>query len=111
MPPNFYHQVSFSRRQFSLARIFFGKIFFLARLFRAEKNGNANKKSCRKKSRAKKEVVPKKKGVPEKTDVVKKKLDDKNYVALTVLRRDWFFQLKLFTNFTATHLKLFPYVT
>ena len=27
MPPNFYHQVSFSRRQFSLARL-----FFLARL-------------------------------------------------------------------------------
>ena len=32
VPPNFSHQVSFSRRQFSLARLFFffGTTFFLA---------------------------------------------------------------------------------
>ena len=41
VPPNFSHKVSFSRRQFSLARLFFfrhdffffGTTFFLARLF------------------------------------------------------------------------------
>ena len=69
MLPNFYHHVSFSRRQFSLARIllsarlFFGPpFFFLARLL-----------SCRKemvpktKSRAKKKVVPKKKSREKET--------------------------------------------
>ena len=35
------------------------------------------KKSCQKEK-----VVPKKNVVPEETDVVKKKLDEKNYVAL-----------------------------
>ena len=79
VPPNFDHQVSFSRRQFSLARLFFrhefcfrhdffwGTTLFSARLFvfgtiffRHEK------------------VVPKKIFVPEKTEVVKKKLDVKN---------------------------------
>ena len=41
--------------------------------------------SCRKKKRScqKKELCRKKKFVPEKTDVVKKKLDEKNQVALT----------------------------
>ena len=41
---------------------------------RAEKkNGAGNKKSCQNKK-----VVPKKKVLPEETDVVKKKLDEKN---------------------------------
>ena len=33
VPPNFSHQVSFTRRQFSLARLFFWHDFFLAQLF------------------------------------------------------------------------------
>ena len=33
VPPNFSHQVSFTRRQFSLARLFFGTTFFSARQF------------------------------------------------------------------------------
>ena len=45
-----------------------------------KKSRAKNKKSCRKK------VVPKKRVVPEKTNIVKKKLDAKNYVALTGLR-------------------------
>ena len=82
MPPNFYHQVSFSRRQFSLARLFF---------FRHDFSKTLPKKMVPKtKSRAQKTVVPprkvvpkkktcqKKKVVPEKTDVVKRKLDDKS---------------------------------
>ena len=74
MLPNFYHHVSFSRRQFSLARIlfsarlFFGPTFFFSgTTFVVPKgNGAENKKSCQKKSCA------------EKKKVVKKKLDDKN---------------------------------
>ena len=80
MTPNFYHQVSFTRRQFSLAslfflaRLFFGtffsarlflgaRLFFWARLFVFSTIffGKVLEKV-----------------VPEKTDVVKKKLDDKN---------------------------------
>ena len=47
---------------------------------RAEKKNDAkNKKSCQKNKRAeKKKSCRKKRVVPEKTDVVKKKLDEKN---------------------------------
>ena len=47
---------------------------------RAEKNVVPKKKS-----RANRTVAPKKRVVPEKTNIVKKKLDEKNYVALTGL--------------------------
>ena len=45
----------------------------------SKKSRAPQKKSCQKK------VVPKKKVVPEKTNIVKRKLDDKNWVALTGL--------------------------
>ena len=46
---------------------------------RAEKNSRARKKKVvSKKSRANGTVVPKKRVVPEKTNIVKKKLDEKN---------------------------------
>ena len=38
-----------------------------------------------KKRGANRTVVPKKRVVPEKTNIVKKKVDEKNYVALTGL--------------------------
>ena len=81
MPPNFYHQVSFSRLFFFGATFFFGTTFFSARLFVFGTISFRHEKVVpeKTKSRArKKKVVPKKKFVPEKTDVVKKKHDDKN---------------------------------
>ena len=53
---------------------------------RAKKSRVRGKKVVpKKKSRANRRVVPKKRVVPEKTNVVKKKFDAKNYVALTGL--------------------------
>ena len=77
---------------------------------RALKKVVPKKESCQKKnSRAEKKVVPKKtvvpkeEVVPEKTNVVKKKLDEKNYVALTGLLRHLpkhsFFNLFFFMYF------------
>ena len=50
---------------------------------RAEKKQSRQKKKVvSKKSRANGTVVPKKRVVPEKTNILKKELEDKNYVAL-----------------------------